>query len=178
MTGGDRVFPKGLPVGTVSAVFPDRERDPFLAIRVKPAVNLGRLEEVLVVTRILEQQIVTDNTNGPVRAADVLAQRLPSAKKKTAEEVAKQNAAAAAAPGGETPAMPAGDPSLSPPATQAATDPKIAKPSATVGNGAATPGNGAANPNKAANASGAATDNKKKNEASVATDKPKKDIPH
>src|SRR3954471_11674187 len=117
-TGGDRVFPKGLPVGTVMNVFPDRERDPFLAIRVKPAVNLGRLEEVLVVTRVLEQQIVTDNANGPVRAADVLAQRLPSAKKKSIEEVAKQTAAAEAAPGGETPALNAEDRTQKPAAPQ------------------------------------------------------------
>lgn len=103
-TGGDRVFPKGLSVGTVTSVFPDRERDPFLAIRVKPTVNLGRLEEVLIVTKVLEQQIVTD-ANGPERAADILAQRLPSARKKTADEVAKQTAAAVAEPGGETPAM-------------------------------------------------------------------------
>jgi rod shape-determining protein MreC len=118
-TGGDRVFPKGLPVGTVTNVFPDRERDPFLAIRVKPAVNLGRLEEVLVVTKILEQQVVTDSTNGPVRAADVLAQRLPSAKKKSADEVAKQTAAAEAAPGGETPAMSAEPAAVPPVATPA-----------------------------------------------------------
>lgn len=117
-TGGDRVFPKGLPVGTVTSVSPDRDRDPFLAIRVKPAVNLGRLEEVLVITRVLEQQLVTDSTNGPVRAADVLAQRLPSAKKKTQEEIAKQNAAAAAAPGGETPAMTAEDMTQKPAAPQ------------------------------------------------------------
>ena len=107
-TGGDKVFPKGLPVGTVLNVFPDRERDPFLAIRVKPAVNLGRLEEVLVITRILEQQIVTDSDSGPVRAADVLAQRLPSAKKKTADDIKKQEAQAAGSTG-ETPALPAQD---------------------------------------------------------------------
>lgn len=170
-TGGDRVFPKGLPVGTVSAVFPDRERDPFLAIRVKPAVNLGRLEEVLVVTRVLEQQIVTDNSNGPVRAADVLAQRLPSAKKKTAEEVAKQNAAAAAAPGGETAAMPAGDASLSPPANQSATDPKAATASA-------KSKSAAQGTDKVVNPSAASADNKKKSETPAATEKPKKDIPH
>jgi rod shape-determining protein MreC len=83
-TGGDRVFPKGLPVGTVINVAPDRERDPFLSIRVKPAVNIGRLEEVLVVTQLAERQGTTE-ASGPIRAADMLAQRLPSAKKKTDE---------------------------------------------------------------------------------------------
>ncbi len=118
-TGGDRVFPKGLSVGTVTSVFPDRERDPFLAIRVKPTVNLGRLEEVLIVTKVLEQQVV--DSSAPERAADILAQRLPSAKKKTADEVAKQTAAAEAAPGGETPAMnaePAAVPQVATPKTR------------------------------------------------------------
>jgi rod shape-determining protein MreC len=83
-TGGDRVFPKGLPVGTIMSISPDRERDPFLSIRVKPAVNLGKLEEVLVVTQLSERDN-PDTTSGPVRAADMLAQRLPSAKAKTEE---------------------------------------------------------------------------------------------
>lgn len=153
-TGGDRVFPKGLPVGTVTNVFPDRERDPFLAIRVKPAVNLGRLEEVLVVTKILEQQVVTDSINGPVRAADVLAQRLPSAKKKSADEVAKQTAAAEAAPGGETPAMSA-EPAAVPP---------VATP-------APMPGGKPAGSNP--------TDKKKTSTATTPTPaKPTKEIPH
>lgn len=147
-TGGDRVFPKGLPVGTVLNVFPDRDRDPFLAIKVKPAVNLGRLEEVLVVTRILDQQIVTDSTNGPVRAADVLAQRLPSMRKKTAEEIAKQNASAAGA--AETPAPPPAD--LGPKA-------------------AAEPG---ANPSPTISVSPTAKKPQSKNEAP----KPTKEIPH
>jgi rod shape-determining protein MreC len=47
-SGGDQIFPKGLPVGTVSKVSPGREM--FLSIRVKPAADLNRIEEVLVVT--------------------------------------------------------------------------------------------------------------------------------
>jgi rod shape-determining protein MreC len=82
-TGGDRVYPKGLPVGTVINVAPDRDRDPFLSIRVKPAVNIGRLEEVLVVTQLAERQGGAETASGPIRAADMLAERLPSAKKKT-----------------------------------------------------------------------------------------------
>ena len=87
-TGGDRVFPKGLPVGVVEKVEKDKDRDPFLAIRVKPAVNLGKLEEVLVITQLAErdQSASTETTSGPMRAADILAQRLPSAKKKTDEK--------------------------------------------------------------------------------------------
>ena len=73
-SGGDRIFPKGLPVGTVTKVSPGQEL--FLNIRVKPAADLGRLEEVLVITEQAEKEpAVTDEH---MRAADVLAQRLPS----------------------------------------------------------------------------------------------------
>ena len=72
--GGDRVFPKGLPLGTVTKVSPGQEV--FLNIRVKPAVNLSRLEEVLVIVKKEERQAVAEDVV-PVRAADVLAQRLP-----------------------------------------------------------------------------------------------------
>jgi len=92
-TGGDRVFPKGLAVGTVISATPDRERDPFLNIRVKPAVNLGKLEEVLVVTELGERAPET-NVAGPARASDVLAERLPSVKKKTDAEKAEESAVA------------------------------------------------------------------------------------
>jgi rod shape-determining protein MreC len=59
-SGGDRIFPKGLLVGTV-----------------KPAADLARLEEVLVITKKVEQApSVADE--GPVRAVDILTDRLPS----------------------------------------------------------------------------------------------------
>jgi rod shape-determining protein MreC len=87
-TGGDRVFPKGLKVGTVAQVVPDAERDPFLAIRVKPAANLNRLEEVLVVTELIERTPAEVGAQGPIRAADMLALRLPSVKKKTLDDKA------------------------------------------------------------------------------------------
>jgi len=74
-SGGDRIFPKGLPVGTVSQV--GNGPDLFLTIRVRPAANLSKLEEVLVVTKLVEQE-PTQLETGPVRAADILAQRLPS----------------------------------------------------------------------------------------------------
>ncbi len=74
-SGGDRIFPKGLPVGTVTKVSPGREM--FLKIEVKPAADLSRLEEVLVVTEKREQEAVADSGTR-VRAADILAQRLPS----------------------------------------------------------------------------------------------------
>ncbi len=44
-SGMDRIFPKDLPVGTVAEVKPG---NPFKQIRVRPAANLERLEEVIV----------------------------------------------------------------------------------------------------------------------------------
>ncbi len=75
-SGGDRIFPKGLPVGAVQQTNPGS--DLFLNIRVKPAANLSRLEEVLVVTRVLENTPQAPEPSAPVRAADILAERLPS----------------------------------------------------------------------------------------------------
>jgi rod shape-determining protein MreC len=80
-SGGDQIFPKGLPVGTVTHVSPGREL--FLDIKVKPAADLSRLEEVLVVTEKHEQQSVVENA-GRMRAADILALRLPSVPDKPA----------------------------------------------------------------------------------------------
>jgi rod shape-determining protein MreC len=77
-SGGDRIYPKGLPVGTVTSVGPDPEGGPFLNIGIKPAANLDRLEEVLVVTKIAESQAAVAENAPSHRAIDVLAQRLPS----------------------------------------------------------------------------------------------------
>jgi rod shape-determining protein MreC len=85
-SGGDRIFPKGLPVGTVTKV--GNGPDLFLSIRVRPAANLSKLEEVLVVTKLVEQE-PTQLQSGPVRAADILAQRLPSVPDKPPADAAK-----------------------------------------------------------------------------------------
>jgi len=81
-SGGDRIYPKGVPVGTVTSVTPDHDNDPFLAIKIKPAANLARLEEVLIVTKGADDlpSNLAASTN-QVRAADLLAQRLPSVTK-------------------------------------------------------------------------------------------------
>jgi|HubBroStandDraft_5_1064220.scaffolds.fasta_scaffold55477_2 rod shape-determining protein MreC len=75
-SGGDQIFPKGLPVGTVTKVSPGPEL--FLNIRVRPAVDLSRLEEVLVITQQEEKEPALADGASPMRAADILAQRLPS----------------------------------------------------------------------------------------------------
>ncbi len=105
-SGGDQIFPKGLPVGTVSTVSPGKEM--FLKIQVKPAADLSRLEEVLVVTEKQEQNAVVESGDR-VRAADILAQRLPSVPVKPAADAA---ATAGAAPGDGEDVAPA--PSVTP----------------------------------------------------------------
>ncbi len=77
-SGGDRIFPKGLPVGVVASVKPGQ--DLFYNIRVRPAADLNQLEEVLVITKIEERapDSVADGGDGPRRAIDILAQRLPT----------------------------------------------------------------------------------------------------
>jgi len=92
-SGGDRIFPKGLPVGTVKEVNPGS--DLFLNIRVRPAANLNKLEEVLVVTKLVEQEPAQLDA-GQMKAVDILAQRLPSVPdKQAAAEAAKTQPPAA-----------------------------------------------------------------------------------
>ena len=74
-SGGDGVFPKGLLVGRVTKV--SAGNDLFLNIHVRPAADLSKLEEVLVVTKIDERQTEPDQT-GAARAVDILAERLPT----------------------------------------------------------------------------------------------------
>ena len=57
-SGGDQIFPKGLPVGTVSKV--GNGKDLFLNIKIKPAANLSKLEEVLVLVEKQERQAVAE----------------------------------------------------------------------------------------------------------------------
>ena len=86
-SGGDRVFPRGLPVGEIQSIVPDPQHQPYTAITIKPYANLLRLEEVLVITATqsdlptLAQQdaaqaeaTAADNK----RAADLIADKLPS----------------------------------------------------------------------------------------------------
>ena len=45
-SGGDQIFPRGLPVGVVDQVVPDTSNPPYIDILIKPAANLGHLEEL------------------------------------------------------------------------------------------------------------------------------------
>jgi len=74
-SGGDRVYPKGMMVGTVSKV---TSAGTFLNVEVKPAARLDRLEEVLVITKVVEMAPDASELSGPARAIDILTERLPS----------------------------------------------------------------------------------------------------
>ena len=41
-SGGDQIYPRGLPIGTVFATAPDPEGGPFMLVQVKPAANLDK----------------------------------------------------------------------------------------------------------------------------------------
>jgi len=145
-SGGDRIYPKGYAVGTVISSMPDRDNDPFLAIKIKPAADLSRLEEVLVITKMAEDTQAGVGPT-PMRAADILSQRLPS--------VPKQDPNAVKSPGGTTTGAPAATSSPTPvkankpvgtgteqkPGNPVPVNPSLAGP------GTATPGS-AANPLK------------------------------
>ncbi len=153
-SGGDRIFPKGLPIGRVTKV--STGSDLFLNVRVKPAANLSKLEEVLVVTKVDERQIAPDQA-GPARAADVLAERLPTVPPKPAEPTGAAKAGAAPQPGTglenkpvqpkpKAPA-PAGDGSGTAPVAR-----KAATPAPSAGTAATTPGTAVKTPQKSVKA--------------------------
>jgi rod shape-determining protein MreC len=134
-SGGDGIFPKGLLVGRVTKVTPGSEL--FLNIRVRPAADLSKLEEVLVVTKIDERQAEPDQT-GAARAVDILAERLPTVPAKP------ENAEKAAAPGTVAPSTVA--PSTVAPTTVAPASagleakPKAALPETSAASGASSAG--------------------------------------
>ena len=98
-SGGDGIFPKGLLVGRVTKVAPGNEL--FLNIRVRPAADLSKLEEVLVVTRIDERQAQPDQAVA-ARAVDILAERLPTVPSKP-ENAVKADTPGAVAPSNTSP---------------------------------------------------------------------------
>jgi rod shape-determining protein MreC len=80
-SGGDQVYPRGLPVGTIESIVPDPNNQPYTAIVVHPAVDLNRVEEVLVITGVqsdlppgTQQDLSTAEAQ---HAADLSAERLP-----------------------------------------------------------------------------------------------------
>jgi rod shape-determining protein MreC len=80
-SGGDQIYPRGLPVGTVESIAPDPDHQPYTAIVVRPAVELDRVGEVLVITgtqsdlpALAQQDLSSAEAQ---HAADISAERLP-----------------------------------------------------------------------------------------------------
>ncbi|HET9743961.1 MAG TPA: rod shape-determining protein MreC [Terriglobales bacterium] len=86
-SGGDRIYPRGLPIGTVFSVSADADGGPFKVVRVKPSANLDKVEEVLVITKIIEKEPPQQPADTSLRAADILAQRLPTVVPKPPQEI-------------------------------------------------------------------------------------------
>ena len=87
-SGGDQIYPRGLPVGVVDKIVPDTQNPPYVDIIIKPAANLGHLEELLVISQASDQMpekqkqdLAQSAAEGAAvsrqRASDVLAERLP-----------------------------------------------------------------------------------------------------
>jgi len=105
-SGGDQIFPKGLHLGTVTKV--GAGKDLFLNIKIRPAADLSKLEEVLVLTEKQERQATAED-HVRVRAADILAQRLPSVPDKPVTDPnAKSSASGVTASSSSKPASAAG----------------------------------------------------------------------
>ncbi len=86
-SGGDQVFPRGLPVGVIESIAPDPQHPPYTLMRIRPASNLRQLEEVLVVTGTSTEMPPAAQADAAQadalaqenkRAADLIAERLPS----------------------------------------------------------------------------------------------------
>ena len=124
-SGGDQVYPRGLPVGTVESIALDPDHQPYAMIHVRPAANLSQLEEVLVITATqpdLPPQVKQDLAIGlstaeaqqaaaaqkaaedAKTAAEIVADRLPSLHDPAADPNAAKDATdPTAAPGGKVP---------------------------------------------------------------------------
>lgn len=121
-SGGDGIYPRGLPVGTVIRAVPNAEGT-LDSILVKPAANLSALEEVLVIVSLGNQmptQMQQDlsQAQAPPSTADILAARLPSAQVPNAVAGEPQNGqpgnGAAAASAGLPPPPPQPPPAIHP----------------------------------------------------------------
>jgi len=112
--GGDQIFPRGLAVGVVEKVIRDPERDSFINVIVKPAAQLDRLDEVLVITSTAQRfspdqqqdlAISEDQKGAEVEAikeqkeaSEIMAERLPGLTDPNAPQAAP-GAASTSGPG-------------------------------------------------------------------------------
>jgi rod shape-determining protein MreC len=119
-SGDDRIFPKGLLIGTVTDAKPAL---PFQVIHVQPAARLDRLEDVLV---LLSQQELE-----PKKTGEASFPLIPEPPAEASASSAGPAAAAAAAGSGAAPASAnPGGPAPKPVASAAQNPPAPAKPPA------------------------------------------------
>lgn len=90
-SGGDQIFPRGLPVGTITSVALDPDHPPYALIQLTPAAKLTQLEEVLVITGT--QTALPEQAQKDIAAGAATAKAEATAK---AAQVAQQQAAAEA----------------------------------------------------------------------------------
>jgi len=114
-SGGDQIFPKGLPIGSVAKVSTGGQ---FLQVTLRPSAALTHLEEVLVITQKQEREPSLASGSTTARAADILAQRLPSVPDKPETPVP---GAAGIAAGQAKPQVNAAQPGIEPSTTPAQT---------------------------------------------------------
>jgi rod shape-determining protein MreC len=109
-SGGDLVFPRGIPVGTIEKIEPDPQHQPYTAITIKPAADLSQLEEVLVVTGTQSTLPVSAQQDAAAaqqlaaeqkRAPDLIAEKLPGLHDDTAAKSADKSAADQSAGSGD-----------------------------------------------------------------------------
>ncbi|MEO8737876.1 MAG: rod shape-determining protein MreC [Edaphobacter sp.] len=96
-SGGDQIYPRGLPVGTIESIAPDPDHQPYTAIRIKPAANLSQLEEVLVITGTKPTLPLAAQKDLSAGAATAEAQAAAKAKAAADAEAAAEAAARSAA---------------------------------------------------------------------------------
>jgi rod shape-determining protein MreC len=154
-SGGDSIYPRGLAVGTVDRVVPQPEGT-LVNVLIKPAANLQRLEEVLIITSIGNQMPVAmqeDLSDAQQRASDILAERLPSREDPNAPQT---NAAGQNANGQPVPANTGADTSLPtpPPQPPAAAHPDKYSPSSVPPAEDMVPGQRVSNPSMSASPAG------------------------
>jgi rod shape-determining protein MreC len=77
-SGMDRIFPRDLPVGTISEI---KAGNPFKQIRVRPAANLERLEEVIVLLTLQPLNLKKDTGTPAAEAAGKPSPDQPGAEK-------------------------------------------------------------------------------------------------
>ena len=85
-SGGDMVFPRGLPIGEIVSIDQDPQHQPYTQIVIKPYAKLTQLAEVLVITGT--QSTLPPTAQQDADAAEAAAAQIEEQKKTAAEMVA------------------------------------------------------------------------------------------